>query len=375
MRRLERLVNLIALLSDTSRPLSQREIVEQVPGYDTSAEAARRLFERDKVVLRDLGFSLQAESIDTLRGFAPGNIGYRLPVGNFVTDPGLTLEEKSALAVASAAVWGYLPNDSMEVETPATNIASVACAGKVSPADSSEQKPRDDGRAAQSLPSPPKLLEVFLRAVSDCRQLVFAYRSGTTGAVSRRQIHPYGLAFRRGRWYVTGLDLDSGDLRTFRLDRVKGDVSSGGAHAFAFPTAQTFAPVPDRGWSIGTGPKILVRMAVDPEWMWWVGPQAQGRETGQNIVVEGTNWPVLQVIVRHEEAFLSWVLSLLDRVILLAPASLRAEVCRRLDEMANSRLSLREIPPFDGLEVRPVGAGYPEADQLGAELDSGDLCD
>jgi predicted DNA-binding transcriptional regulator YafY len=40
------------------------------------------------------------------------------------------------------------------------------------------------------------------------------------GRASSRNLDPYGLVLHSGRWYVTGRDHASGEIRTFRLDRV-----------------------------------------------------------------------------------------------------------------------------------------------------------
>jgi predicted DNA-binding transcriptional regulator YafY len=40
------------------------------------------------------------------------------------------------------------------------------------------------------------------------------------GQASERILHPYGLVFHSGRWYVTGADSARGEVRTFRLDRI-----------------------------------------------------------------------------------------------------------------------------------------------------------
>jgi predicted DNA-binding transcriptional regulator YafY len=34
-------------------------------------------------------------------------------------------------------------------------------------------------------------------------------------------VHPYGIVVHSGRWYVTGADSASGEVRTFRLDRIE----------------------------------------------------------------------------------------------------------------------------------------------------------
>ena len=64
MRKVERLVNLIALLLDTRRPLTLDQVAELVPGYEASGESLRRMFERDKEELRGLGVPVERAPID-----------------------------------------------------------------------------------------------------------------------------------------------------------------------------------------------------------------------------------------------------------------------------------------------------------------------
>jgi predicted DNA-binding transcriptional regulator YafY len=56
-------------------------------------------------------------------------------------------------------------------------------------------------------------------AVSGRHRVAIGYRS-FSDKLSEREVDPYGLVFHAGRWYVTGLDHQSGELRTFRADRV-----------------------------------------------------------------------------------------------------------------------------------------------------------
>src|SRR6266508_3557277 len=64
MRKVERLVNLTALLLDTPRPLTLDEVAEMVPGYEASGESLRRMFERDKEELRGLGVPVERAAMD-----------------------------------------------------------------------------------------------------------------------------------------------------------------------------------------------------------------------------------------------------------------------------------------------------------------------
>ena len=61
MDRLERLVNLVAALIDTDRPLTRADIRERIDGYSDDPNAFRRNFERDKELLRQLGLPLSTE--------------------------------------------------------------------------------------------------------------------------------------------------------------------------------------------------------------------------------------------------------------------------------------------------------------------------
>jgi proteasome accessory factor B len=61
--RVERLTNLLALLLETSRPLTMIEIVGALVGqYPDDERNQRAAFERDKAALRDLGVPIEAES-------------------------------------------------------------------------------------------------------------------------------------------------------------------------------------------------------------------------------------------------------------------------------------------------------------------------
>jgi predicted DNA-binding transcriptional regulator YafY len=58
-------------------------------------------------------------------------------------------------------------------------------------------------------------------AAHDRRRVRLRYRSWK-GTETERDLDPYGLVFHSGRWYVTGHDHRSGEVRTFRVDRVLG---------------------------------------------------------------------------------------------------------------------------------------------------------
>jgi predicted DNA-binding transcriptional regulator YafY len=73
-------------------------------------------------------------------------------------------------------------------------------------------------RAADAAPDVDVLL-VVAEAARD-RRTVDLVHTSRTGATTERTVQPYGVVAHAGRWYLTGIDEGSGELRTFRLDRV-----------------------------------------------------------------------------------------------------------------------------------------------------------
>jgi len=75
-------------------------------------------------------------------------------------------------------------------------------------------------------------------AASQHQRVRLRYRSHAEQD-SERDLDPYGLVLHSGRWYVTGRDGSSGELRTFRVDRVSEALVSG----VSFDPPSDFDPV------------------------------------------------------------------------------------------------------------------------------------
>src|SRR5664279_3520752 len=91
-RRAERLVNLVICLLSTRQFLSAERIRQAVPGYEPADgseradEAFKRMFERDKAELRDLGVPLETGSnsvFDSDDGYRITRREYELPPVGF----------------------------------------------------------------------------------------------------------------------------------------------------------------------------------------------------------------------------------------------------------------------------------------------------
>ena len=66
----------------------------------------------------------------------------------------------------------------------------------------------------------PDVLTLIASACRDHERLRFDYRAHS-GAASRRSVEPYRLVNDQRRWYLVAWDVDRGDWRTFRADRIE----------------------------------------------------------------------------------------------------------------------------------------------------------
>lgn len=74
----------------------------------------------------------------------------------------------------------------------------------------------------------PEILLEVARACRDRLRLSFAYSAGS-GAESEPAVEPVRMVTTGHRWYLMAWDLDRGDWRTFRLDRLR-DLRIGSVH-------------------------------------------------------------------------------------------------------------------------------------------------
>ena len=226
-RRAERLVNLVLCLLSTRQFLTAERIRAAVPGYepdDGSAradEAFKRMFERDKAELRDLGVPLETgrtSVFDTEEGYRIARRDYELP------EVSLTPDEAAAVGLA-ARLW-----QSAELAEAARGALLKLRAGgvDVDPARTLDVEPRLDATE--------EALHPCLDAVQTGRAVAFTYCK-PDGTAEPREVEPWGVVSWRGRWYLVGHDRGRDATRCFRLSRASGAVRPAGAEgAVKVPT-------------------------------------------------------------------------------------------------------------------------------------------
>jgi proteasome accessory factor B len=226
-KRAERLVNLVIALLSTRQYVTAARIRATVPGYEAddgterADEAFKRMFERDKAELREMGVPLETgrtSLFDTEDGYRIARADYELP------EISLTGDEAAAVGLA-LRLW-----ESAQLSGAAHSAMVKLKAAGI------------DVDAARAIPLQPRLdagepaFDPCYAAARDRRALAFDYQRPDEDAPGRRHVQPWGVVAWHGRWYLVGQDLDRGAPRVFRLSRVVGlPKASGPAGAFEPP--------------------------------------------------------------------------------------------------------------------------------------------
>lgn len=294
----ERVINLLIYLLESPHPVTADQIRQTVAGYDqASDEAFQRMFERDKDVLRRLGVPLEREALDAWEV----DYGYTVdPEAYAIPDPGLTEEERVALSVAARMV---------RLGESSAGIQGLFKLGGVEMGMSLEPIGADLGVEA------PVLGDLF-KAITERRRLKFQYRG------EGRSLDPYGMAHRRGHWYIAG-GTSHGE-RVYRVDRLErleiGETPDAFRRPPRFRTRDVMRTQP---WESGTDETVEATVRFDESVAWWAA-RSLGVAVGGDGTVEVT------VPVANRDAFVGWVLSFGDAAEVLAPPDLRAELVGRI---------------------------------------------
>jgi len=212
-----RLLRLLPLL--TARPSWRGDELAARLGVTT------RTVRRDIDRLRELGYPVHAIP-GRQGGYALGPGGARLPP--------LLLDEDSAVAVAlglrAAAADPALRGSQEAAARAAAVIDQVLPPGlrrqvEALTAATVTLKPLVPAEP----PVAPNDLALIALACQRGERLRLRYRNGS-GQDSRRHVEPYRLVYTGRRWYLVAHDLDKGEWRSFRLDRME-DVRGTGARS------------------------------------------------------------------------------------------------------------------------------------------------
>lgn len=309
-KKLERLVNLTMLLISTRRYLSVEQIHELMPAYDQpDPESFRRMFERDKEELRELGVPLETGSDSVWED----EVGYRIRRTDYeLPEIELTPDEAAALGLA-ARLW----HAAGLADASRSALLKLQAAGI-------DAEPVSGGLVEPRVDAPDAAFGPCVAAVRAGQPISFGYRRPGGAAVTQRALEPWSVVHRHGRWYVVGHDRDRDAARVFRLSRIVGEVTPLGP-AGTVDVPPDVDPIAMVG-ALDTDPvagKALLRIAADAGW-----------ELRRTAVTEQADhepgWVVCEVPYGDAERFAADVVGYGPAVVVVEPPEVREAVVRRL---------------------------------------------
>jgi proteasome accessory factor BC len=315
--KLIRQLSLVAFLMAERRPLTARDVKQNVEGYsEMSDEAFARRFYSDRSELLSLGVPLQSQ-----RDEFTGEELYTLRSENYFLPPlELTDDELAALQTCL-----YLLEGQFAYAEPFRLALQNLALGRPGFAQGpTETAVRVEVRDPDYSPELAGRLSKLETAISKQRTLKFDYWGIARDETRPRTIDPYALLPHEGSWYVIGRDHAAEEIRTFRVSRIRGEIRFATRRERDFRLSSEFsaqAHRPPPAWQMG---EIIgdARIELSGDTAWWV--ERTLRRSGR--LEDG----VFVTPYANLEHLAAWVLRLDGRAVPLEPDELRREVATSL---------------------------------------------
>lgn len=365
--KLQRWLDLIAHLASRRFPVSIDELWANVPAYapalegsDREHESVRRMFERDKKELRELGIPIETVTFHINYGLEESH-GYRLAKKD-VHLPYLRLVREAAGAgesrvgsrthtfqITEAEAGAALDGLREVAALPSFPLRDEAASAfrkltfDLDPALFSETPViyAEDAEAKETARAQ-RLLSEALRGRKTVR---FGYRSMGRDAQGVRTVRPYGLLFQHGRWYLVGHAEDRGDVRMFRVGRMS-DLETNprkpGTPDYDVPDDFRLDEYAGRSaWELGEDPEGSLEVTVRfrfPRSLW-----AERNGHGRFLREEPDGAHLRSFDVHRRDPFLRWVLSMAGDARIESPPELRAAFRGMVSEVARRYRDAGEV--------------------------------
>lgn len=276
-------------------------------------DSARASFERDKALIRNLGVRItESMEHDGATSYTIRRQDYFLP------DLQLTPDEQRALRFAAARVD---IGETWDLEAVAKLASGVlpASIGEADPAGTDVAL--ETAAASQSETS--ALLPGLAAAAAERAAVRFSYGG------RERNAQPLGLLCRAGYWYLAAVE-DS-TPKTFRVDRMEGDVRIGERGAFDRADVDVTGLLPSEPMEIDFGDDFEVRVRVDAT----MASQSTA-ERGRVVARHDDGSVTIEVRVRNREAFRMWLLDMGRHAVVESPSELVADTMSWLRDLAGA---------------------------------------
>ncbi len=306
-RKSERLVNLTIALLASRRYLTKSEIFRSIDGYEGNDESKERMFERDKDDLRSLGIEIEVGGFDPIFN---DEAGYRIKPESYALDLGEISGADIALLSLAANAWNGQALNAI-AHSALLKLKSIGIDSDIDAIP----------MLAPRMVSASSELVTVVEAITTRSPITFTY-IGQDLENQKRTLNPYALASRDGFWYFAGMDLDKGAIRTFRLDRVEGEIVVGKKNdSFEIPAGFDLFSHLDEGISA----KLAI---IDIR----KGKAFALRKKALSVVEKG-EWDQITIQYGDDATIIDSLLWHLDDVVVIEPSELRESVVKILSSM------------------------------------------
>lgn len=362
----QRWLDLIAFLVGRKVPVEVEPIMEAVPSYaakyqqgdEKARETVRRMFERDKDELRDLGIPIETTEFSVNYG-TELVLGYRLASRDFYL-PYLRLVSEAATDAPAPSARDRARYGSIDLTVEDVGPAYDALA-RVSDmpgfpfleeARSAMNKFSFDTPIMRSRSRPvlfaerPGAADVRqrVRVLSDAllarKRVKFTYHGIQRGDTTQRDVAPYGMLFQQSHWYLVGHDQLRDGVRVFRVGRVEDPRVNAKAPKtpdYQVPEDFSLDRYRDReAWELGSEDDPVVEARVKFEFPTSLWADRNGFGTLSESLDDGSQ--VRSFTVRQVNPFLRWILSLEGNAGIVGPIELRSA----LHTMARDVIAVHE---------------------------------
>ena len=347
--KLQRWVDLIAALLGRHSALTFTDLARDVPAYalgrnatEKDKETVKRMFERDKLELRELGLPIETigDEGDEETAYRLRTKDFYLPYLSVVTERGLrrpnrvdkfgykalaelTFDADELAAVAEAAARVRQLGD------PALEDDAESAMRKLAfdlPVDASMPPDPDVVLGASRTPASAETLRALSAALVARKRVAMSYYSMSTDTDSAREVEPYGLFFLNANWYLAARDTTGAEVKSYRVNRIRScKVNSARALTPDYEIPPTFRlkehAFSKQAWELGgeSGTEATVEVRGS---------------SGATVAAAALGTPVSghanqrRFPVRRPDVFARWLMSFAGEMVAVAPPAL-VEECRR----------------------------------------------
>jgi predicted DNA-binding transcriptional regulator YafY len=160
-----------------------------------------------------------------------------------------------------------------------------------------------------------------LDAIATRTPIFFTYLSQDLEKLPR-QVRPYAIASKGGHWYFAGFDIEKAAMRTFRLDRVSGEITIG-AETNSFEIPQGFDLLQNFTEDSRNSTAIL---EVRKDKAFVLRNEAK-------VLKDLGEWELISVEYSNSNTFIDQVLWHMDDVFIVEPKELQNSITEVLEKL------------------------------------------